>query len=120
MADVILVIHLVIALLIIALVLLQQGKGAETGASFGAGASQTIFGSGGSWNFFSRMTAIFAALFFVTSFSLAVIAKNSANVDEEYVPELEQEIPAAQEEPESDGAIPSSGQAPDSVPQQQQ
>ncbi len=112
MAEVVLVIHLLIALAIIALVLLQQGKGAETGASFGAGASQTIFGSAGSWNFFSRMTAILATVFFITSFSLAVIAKNSARVNEEYVPEAEQEVPASQQQPQDsapESAIPSGG-----------
>lgn len=90
MVQVILTIHLLIAVVIVGLVLVQQGKGAEAGASFGAGASQTIFGSAGSWNFFSRMTAIFAALFFITSISLAVIAKKSAVVEDPYLPETEE------------------------------
>lgn len=101
MVQVLLVVHLLIALAIIGLVLLQQGKGAEAGASFGAGASQTIFGSAGSWNFFSRMTAIFATLFFVTSISLAVVAKRSAVVDDPALPKIEQtdipvELPATE------------------------
>lgn len=75
MENLILVVHLLVALAIIGLILLQQGKGAEMGASFGAGASQTLFGSSGSGNFFSRMTAILAAVFFITSFTLAVLAK---------------------------------------------
>ena len=53
MENIILIIHFIIAILIIGFVLIQQGKGAEAGASFGAGASQTVFGSSGSWNFFS-------------------------------------------------------------------
>ena len=72
MEDIILVIHFVIAILIIGFVLIQQGKGAEAGASFGAGASQTVFGSGGSWNFFSKVTALLATLFFVTSVTLEI------------------------------------------------
>lgn len=95
MVQAILVIHLLTALIIIGLIMMQQGKGAEAGASFGAGASQTIFGSSGSWNFFSRMTAIFATIFFVTSIALAVIAKESAVVEDPNLPKAEQvEIPA--------------------------
>jgi preprotein translocase subunit SecG len=59
---------------IIALVLLQRGKGADAGAGFGAGASGTVFGARGSATFFSKMTAILATLFFVTSMSLAWFA----------------------------------------------
>ena len=104
MVQVLLAAHLVIALIIIALIMLQQGKGAEAGASFGAGASQTMFGSAGSWNFFSRMTAVFATLFFVTSIALAVVAKNEAQVQDPYLPELEQiEIP---ESAPAEGEIP--------------
>ena len=89
MEKVILVIHLLIAFAIIGMILLQQGKGADAGASFGAGASQTLFGSGGTWNFFSKTTAILATLFFATSFGLAVIAKNSAGIGEEVLPAIE-------------------------------
>ena len=104
MVQIILTIHLLIAVIIIALVLLQQGKGADAGASFGAGASQTMFGSAGSWNFFSKMTAIFATLFFVTSISLAVIAKKGAVVEDRYLPKVEESsLPAR---PDS-GEIPS-------------
>ena len=63
--------HLLVAGLIIALVLLQRGKGAEAGTGFGAGASGTVFGSRGSASFFSRATAVLATLFFVTSLTLA-------------------------------------------------
>ena len=81
MENIILIIHFIIAILIIGFVLIQQGKGAEAGASFGAGASQTVFGSSGSWNFFSRITAVLATLFFVTSVTLAVYAKNKVVVE---------------------------------------
>ena len=81
MENIILIIHFIIAILIIGFVLIQQGKGAEAGASFGAGASQTVFGSSGSGNFFSKITAVLATLFFVTSVTLAVYAKNKVVVE---------------------------------------
>lgn len=100
MESILLVVHVIIALVIVGLILLQQGKGAEMGASFGAGSSQTIFGAAGSGNFFSRLTAILAAVFFATSFSLAVIAKQSVEVRDIEVPILEtiDPFPAGQQE----------------------
>jgi len=65
------VVHIMVALGLIGLVLLQQGKGADIGAAFGSGASNTVFGARGSANFLSRTTAVLAVLFFVTSLSLA-------------------------------------------------
>ncbi len=87
MENFILVVHVLLALGIIGLIMLQQGKGAEAGASFGSGSSQTVFGAAGTGNFFSRMTGILAALFFVTSVTLAVVAKNSSVIDDEFLPE---------------------------------
>jgi preprotein translocase subunit SecG len=97
MESILLVIHVIVALVIVGLIMLQQGKGAEMGASFGAGASQTVFGSVGSGNFFSRLTGILVAVFFVTSFVLAVMASNSVAVDDLLIPELESvsEVPVA-------------------------
>lgn len=87
METVVLIIHVLLAAAIIGLILLQQGKGAEAGASFGAGASQTVFGSTGSGNFLSRMTGIVAAGIFATSFVLAVYAKNKAeSINEAGIP----------------------------------
>jgi len=63
----VLITHTLIALLIIVLVLLQRGKGADAGAAFGAGASGTVFGARGSGSFFSRATAVCATAFFITS-----------------------------------------------------
>ena len=63
------------ALALIGLVLLQQGKGADVGAAFGSGASGTVFGSSGGANFLTRLTTLFAVLFFVLSFGLAYLAK---------------------------------------------
>jgi preprotein translocase subunit SecG len=70
----ILVIHVIAALAIIGLVLLQHGKGADMGAAFGSGSAGSVFGSSGSANFLSRTTAIAATIFFVTSIGLTVVA----------------------------------------------
>jgi preprotein translocase subunit SecG len=71
MVNIILAIHVLAAIGILVLVLLQQGKGADMGAAFGS--SQTVFGAAGSANFLSRTTALLAAVFFCTSLSLAYI-----------------------------------------------
>ena len=89
MEQFILIFHFLVAVALIGLILIQQGKGAEAGASFGAGASQTVFGSGGGWNFFSKMTALLATIFFVTSVSLAVTAKNKTVIEDFSIPALE-------------------------------
>jgi preprotein translocase subunit SecG len=72
--TIVLVAHVGIALLIIGLVLLQRGKGADAGTGFGAGASGTVFGARGSATFFSRATGVLATLFFATSLALAYLA----------------------------------------------
>jgi preprotein translocase subunit SecG len=69
-----LVVHVLSALAVIGLVLLQHGKGADVGAAFGGGASGSLFGATGSANFLSRATAILAAVFFVASLGLAYVA----------------------------------------------
>src|SRR3984893_2236838 len=66
-------VHVLLALMIIGLVLLQRGKGAEAGAGFGSGASGTVFGARGTATLFSKLTAVFAALFFATSLTLAYL-----------------------------------------------
>lgn len=76
--NILLVFHVLIAVAIIGLILLQQGKGADAGAAFGSGASGTVFGSRGSASFLSRATAILATLFFLTSLSLAYLASSHA------------------------------------------
>ena len=78
MQNIIIIVHVMAAIAIVGLVLLQQGKGADAGASFGAGASQTVFGASGSGNFLVRATTIAAVVFFVTSLTLAIFAKNQA------------------------------------------
>ena len=91
--TVIIIAHLVVAIAIVGFVLIQQGKGAEAGASFGSGASATVFGAQGTGNFFSRLTAILAAVFFATSLGLAYYAKQqSKGVDDLGLPPAVQEI----------------------------
>lgn len=73
--KIVLIVHVLTAISIIGLILLQQGKGADMGASFGSGSSQTVLGAQGGGNILTRGTAILAALFFVTSLGLAMYAK---------------------------------------------
>ena len=68
--------HVVVALVIIGLVLLQHGKGADMGSGFGSGSSGSLFGATGSANFLSRATAVLATIFFLTSLGLAYLATN--------------------------------------------
>ncbi|WP_299152698.1 preprotein translocase subunit SecG, partial [uncultured Acinetobacter sp.] len=75
MQTFVLVVHIILAILMIVLILVQHGKGADAGASFGGGGAATIFGASGSGNFLTRLTAVFTALFFVTSITLAIFAK---------------------------------------------
>jgi preprotein translocase subunit SecG len=77
MTSVLLVIHVLTAVSIIVLVLMQQGRGADMGAAFGGG-SQTLFGARGSANFLSRVTGLLAAVFFVTSLTLAYLYSQSS------------------------------------------
>jgi len=79
--NVFVVLHVVVALAIIGLVLLQHGKGADMGSGFGGGASGSLFGATGSANFLSRATAVLATIFFLLSLALAYIATNRGPVD---------------------------------------
>ena len=72
----ILTVHILAAVGVIGLVLVQHGKGADMGAAFGSGASGSLFGATGSANFLSRATAVLATVFFITSLMLAYIASN--------------------------------------------
>lgn len=81
--EILLVLDLVVALMLIGLVLIQQGKGADMGASFGGGGSNTVFGSTGSGNFLTRSTAILAGLFFIINLALGSMSTNvEKSVDE--------------------------------------
>ncbi|GAB6069879.1 hypothetical protein JCM30760_09760 [Thiomicrorhabdus hydrogeniphila] len=78
MFGIVLTIHLIIAFILIVLVLVQHGKGADAGANFGGGSSQSVFGSSGSATFLSRMTAVVATIFFITSLVLAYIGSQQS------------------------------------------
>ena len=94
--EVLLVAYLVVALLLIGFVLIQQGKGADMGASFGSGGSNTVFGSSGSGNFMTRTTAILAGLFFFISLTLGAMTANRESADDEWE---NLDVPAAVEVP---------------------
>jgi len=106
------VIHLVTAIAIVVLVLLQQGKGADMGAAFGGGSSQSVFGSRGSANFLSRTTGILAAVFFATGLSLAYMytkqssAPTSVMASENATPVEDQINGAGSETSQSNGDVP--------------
>lgn len=74
--SLVLTVHILVAISIIGLVLMQHGKGADMGAAFGSGASGSLFGATGSANFLSRATGILAAVFFATSLTLAYVASS--------------------------------------------
>ena len=108
--EVLLVAYLIVALLLIGFVLIQQGKGADMGASFGSGGSNTVFGSSGSGNFMTRTTAILAGLFFFISLSLGAMTANRESAEDEWnnleVPasvEEQVELPADQDVPVIEG-----------------
>ncbi|GEA13311.1 preprotein translocase subunit SecG [Alteromonas sp. KUL49] len=82
--EVLLVAYLIVALLLIGFVLIQQGKGADMGASFGSGGSNTVFGSSGSGNFMTRTTAILATLFFAVSLFLGNLTANRDSAEDEF------------------------------------
>jgi preprotein translocase subunit SecG len=91
--------HTLIAWMIIVLVLLQRGKGADAGAAFGAGASGTVFGARGSGSFFSRATAVCATAFFATSLTLAYLSSQNSAAPSSVIddaPEVEEAVEAVE------------------------
>ena len=95
--TILLIIHVIVAIGVVGLVLIQQGKGADAGAAFGGGASSTVFGSQGSSSFLTKATGVLATVFFVTSLSLAYLSiqdiKPSSVVDT--VSETVSDVPVA-------------------------
>jgi len=84
MYEMLLVVYLIVAIILIGFVLIQQGKGAGMGASFGSGASNTVFGAGGAGNFMTRTTAVLAVMFFVLSLVLGNLSTNKVSADEAF------------------------------------
>ena len=94
--SLLLTIHILVALAIIGLVLMQHGKGADMGAAFGSGASGSLFGATGSANFLSRTTGVRAAVFFMTSLSLAYVASHKPKTTGSVMQETVQSQPVSQ------------------------
>ena len=106
MYGILLVIHVIISVALIGLILIQQGKGAQAGAAFGSGASQTIFGSQGSGGFLSRTTGILAALFFAINLIIACMVNRARvserpNMPSSFTQEADQTSPAQEKSPAS-------------------
>jgi preprotein translocase subunit SecG len=97
MSNLLIILHVVVCIALILIVLLQTGKGSDIGAAFGAGASQTIFGSQGSSSFLSKLTAVAAVLFLLTSLGLNLIAggRPSSSVMQGVKAPAAKEAPAA-------------------------
>jgi preprotein translocase subunit SecG len=99
------VVHVITAVVLIGLVLIQHGKGADMGAAFGTGSAGSVFGSSGSANFLSRSTAVAATVFFITSLTLTTMyaqpEKQSGVMDRVDVDALQVEAPAAAGAPDS-------------------
>ena len=109
MEIVILIVHILVAVGLVGLVLLQQGKGADMGAAFGSGASGTVFGSRGSGSFLTRGTAILATLFFATSLWLAYFSGKTVvtkSVTEMEQPVVEEQAPVATDMPAAPMEVP--------------
>ena len=103
------VVHVITAIVLIGLVLVQHGKGADMGAAFGTGSAGGLFGSSGSANFLSRSTAIAAAVFFMTSLSLTYLYAHPASqqgVMEKLVVPAAQVVPVAPVDASKSAAIP--------------
>jgi len=105
--SLVLVVHVMIALAICGLVLLQHGKGADMGAAFGSGSSGSLFGASGSANFLSRSTGALVALFFLTSLGLTWFATTHGPAKSLMQQQIEQkDASKASEVPTSPGALP--------------
>ncbi|HEX9583910.1 MAG TPA: preprotein translocase subunit SecG [Gammaproteobacteria bacterium] len=113
MYQVLLVVQLLVAFALIALILVQQGRGADAGASFGGGASGSIFGSRGPATFLAKITALLAAVFFANSIGLAFITTQSVqrrSVVEQFQGEgMEQDTPVLPQQTTSDVPVPVEG-----------
>lgn len=97
MASIIIAVHVIVCMILIVVILLQTGSAGGMGAAFGGGGSQTLFGGSGSGKFFTRLTAIVAALFMITSISLTIMSAHRAKgtVMKGYAPPVvEKTVPA--------------------------
>ena len=100
MTTFLIIIHVIVSIALIMIILLQTGKGADMGAAFGGGASQTLFGSTGSSTFLGKITTVVAVIFMITSLGLAYISSHgttSSIMIEKKAPITQQAAPAAPE-----------------------
>lgn len=105
MQEFLMIFFVVISVILIGLILLQQGKGADMGASFGAGASGTVFGSSGSGNFLTRATSICATLFLCTALGLGYLASNSVVERKDFI-DVEEDAASVIPEVQAPVAVP--------------
>ena len=110
------VFHVLLAVAIVGLVLLQRGKGADAGAGFGAGASGTVFGSRGSASFLSRTTAVLATLFFITSLGLSYLFSQQKQPTSVFDTLQQQEAPAPVAPQSQPGLMPALPETQQQVP----
>ena len=124
--NIVIAAHVLVALVIIGLVLLQHGKGADMGSGFGGGSSGSLFGATGSANFLSRATAVLATVFFLTSLGLAYLATNKPKSSGGVLDAAKKELSApaapaagkpAAEAPKPAGAVPAEASKAKDVPQ---
>ena len=124
--NIVIAAHVLVALVIIGLVLLQHGKGADMGSGFGGGSSGSLFGATGSANFLSRATAVLATVFFLTSLGLAYLATNKPKSSGGVLDAAKKELSApaapavgkpAAEAPKPAGAAPAEASKAKDVPQ---
>jgi preprotein translocase subunit SecG len=121
MTTLLIIIHVIVSLFLIAVVLLQSGKGAELGAAFGGGSSHTLFGSRGAATFLNKMTTVAAVVFMITSLTLAVVTSRGGSVVKKTpVTEGTKSAPAPSGPIQSGGVQPSAKPAQQKVPQTQQ
>ena len=117
MFSILLVVQIVVSISIIVLVLLQHGKGADMGAAFGSGSSGTVFGSRGSGSFFTRATAILAAVFFINCLLIASpLVRESKTSADSLADRLEQQVTSEQEAAETDRVVETLEQQTDTRP----
>lgn len=112
MYEVLIVIYVIVALAIIGLVLVQQGKGADMGASFGSGSSGSVFGSSGAGSFLTRSTGVLTAIFFVISLVLGGITADRSNKTNEFNNLATEEIEGAKV-PELETPVSNEGSVPE-------
>ena len=108
--NILVIVLVIVAVLLIGLILLQQGKGADAGAAFGSGASGTVFGAAGSANFLSRTTGVLAAIFFALALAMAYIARHSSVAPQSIV------VQAAQKQADQQTAQPAAAASTKAAP----